>query len=65
MGHAGWFGQTAMRGTARLRSNAAFCSYPTDELQSRYLFSQSAVRSGEPMGDPAFGTQLHEKPPED
>jgi TolB-like protein/Tfp pilus assembly protein PilF len=54
-----------MRGTTSLPSNAAFCSYPTYELQSRYLFSQSSVRSGEPMGDPAFGTQLHEKPPED
>src|SRR5271155_6171034 len=65
IGHAGWFGQTAMSGRARLRSNAAFCSYPTEELQSGHFSSQSAVRAGEPMGDPAFGTQLHEKPPED
>src|SRR3984885_13598397 len=59
------FGQTAMRGTARLPSNAAFCSYPREGLQSGHFSSQSAVRAGEPMGDPAFGTQLHEKPPED
>src|SRR5271156_4393065 len=54
-----------MRGTASLPSNAAFCSYPTEELQSGHRSSQSVVRAGEPMGDPAFGTQLHEKPPED
>jgi hypothetical protein len=65
MGQVGRSGQTAMRGIAHLPPNAAFCSYPTEELQSRYISIQSEVRSGEPMGDPAFGTQLHEKPPED